>query len=122
MKRLVGLPLEEGQEEEILRMLDDAGIGYRVTRSFSIFIGGGAIWVEDEDQPRARDLLEREAQAFAASARARWRAEWRSEHQGSYWLWLWHRLRQTSPATLLKALVLIGILGLMLLYPLALVL
>lgn len=122
MKRLVGLPLAEGQEDDILRMLDEARIAYRVTRWFSIFIGGGAIWVPDEDSPRARELLEREAQAFAASARARWRAEWRTEHQGSYLLWLWNRFRRAAPSTLLKVIVLIGILGLMLLYPLALVL
>ncbi|MDH4174702.1 MAG: hypothetical protein OEW90_13415 [Betaproteobacteria bacterium] len=122
MKRLVGLPLEEGQEDDILQMLDEARITYRVTRSFSIFAGGGAIWVPDEDYPRARELLEREAQAFAASARAKWRAEWRTEHQGSYPLWLWNRFRRTSPSTLLKAIVLIGLLGLMLFYPLALVL
>lgn len=122
MKRLVGLPLEEGQEDDILRMLDEARISYRITRSFSILIGGGAIWVPDEDYPRARELLEHEAQAFAASARAKWRAEWRTEHQGSYLLWLWNRLRRTPPSTLLKAIVLIGLLGMMLLYPLALVL
>lgn len=122
MKRLVGLPLEEGQEDDILRMLDEARISYRITRSFSIFIGGGAIWVPDEDYPRARELLEREAQAFAASARAKWRAEWRTEHRGSYLLWLWNRFRRTPPSTLLKVIVLIGILGLMLFYPLALVL
>lgn len=122
MKRLVGLPLEEGQEEDLRRMLDEARIAYRVTRSFSILIGGGAIWVPDEDYPRARALLEREAQAFAATARAKWRTEWRTEHQGSYLLWLWNRFRQTPPSTLLKALVLLGLLALMLFYPLALVL
>jgi hypothetical protein len=122
MKRLVGLPLEQGQEDDILRMLDEARIAYRVTRSFSIFIGGGAVWVPDEDYPRAHELLEREAQAFAVSARANWRAEWRSEHQGSYRLWLWNRFRRTSPSTLLKAIALIGILALLLFYPLALVL
>ena len=121
MKRLVGLPLEEGQEDDILRMLDEARIAYRVTRSLSILIGGGAIWVPDEDYPRARELLEREAQAFAAAARAQWRSEWRTEHQGSYLLWLWNRFRQTPPSTLLKALALLGLLALMLLYPLALV-
>jgi hypothetical protein len=122
MKRLVGLPLEPRQEEEILGLLDRAGIAYRVTRTVSAFVGGDAIWVPDGDFPRARQLLDEEARAYAETARSEWRAEWQAEHKGSYALWLCNRLRSTPPETLLRALLLIAVLALALFYPLALVL
>lgn len=121
MKRLVGLPLDPRQEEEILGLLGQAGIDYRVTRTVSVFVGGDAIWVPDEDYPRARLLLDEEARTFAQTARRQWAAEWESEHKGSYAWWLWNRLRRTPPATLLRALLLIAVLALALFYPLALV-
>ncbi len=70
--------------------------------------------------PRAREILDRQAAEYAASARAEWNAEWRREHGGSYARWLWHRLRQASADDLLRALLLLVLVGLMLLYPLAL--
>ena len=120
MKRLVGLPLDARQEEEIVALLDQAGIDYRVTRTPAALVGGDAIWVPDEDYPRARQLLDEEARAFAEAARREWNAAWQAEHQGSYARWLWNRLRRTPPETLLRALLLIAVLALMLFYPLAL--
>jgi hypothetical protein len=122
MKRLVGLPLDARQEDEIMRLLSDAGIAYRESRSPFRLLSGDAIWVSDDDYPRARALLESEAEAFAAKARAEWNAEWIAEHKGSYLPWLWRRVRGASMASLVRALLLIALVGLMLLYPLAFVL
>jgi len=108
MKRLIGLPLDLRQEEEIVRLLTDAGIAYRVARSPFSFLGADAIWVADEDYPRARALVEIEAKAFESMARSEWNAEWITEHKGS--------------ANVLQALLLIALVALMLLYPLAYVL
>jgi drug/metabolite transporter superfamily protein YnfA len=66
--------------------------------------------------------VDNEAADYAAAARAEWNAEWRREHGGSYARWLWSRLRRTTPEALVGALVLILLVGLMLLYPLALIL
>jgi hypothetical protein len=122
MKRLVALPLEPEQEREILRLLDEAGIAHKETRSKSRLFGSDAIWVFAQDYPRAREIVDNEAAEYAAAARAEWNAEWRREHGGSYARWLWNGLRRTTPEALVRALVLILLVGLMLLYPLALIL
>jgi hypothetical protein len=119
MRRLVGLPLDARQEQEIMRLLDDAGIRYKETRSPFRLLSADALWVEDEDYPRARAILEDEAQAYAETARAAWNAEWVAEHQGSYLRWLWSRMRRASPAGLLTALFMIALVAVMLFYPLA---
>jgi len=119
MRRLVGLPLDVRQEDEIMRLLTEAGIQYRETRSPFRLFGADAIWVSDEDYPRARAILEGEAEAFAETARAEWNAEWIREHKGSYVRWLWSRVRQASFAGLLRVLFLIALVGVMLFYPLA---
>jgi len=122
MRRLIGLPLDLRQENEIVRLLTDAGIAYRVARSPFRFLGADAIWVPDEDYPRARALVEIEVKAFESMARSEWNAEWIAEHKGSYVRWLWNRARHASLATVLQALLLIALVCLMLLYPLAYVL
>jgi len=119
MRRLVGLPLDVRQEDEIMRLLTEAGIPYRETRAPFRLLGADAIWVSDEDYPRACAILEGETKAFAQMARAEWNAEWVREHKGSYVRWLWSRVRQASFANLLRALFLIALVGVMLLYPLA---
>jgi len=121
-KRLAGLALEPDQEREILQLLDEAGIAHKETRSKSRFFGSDAIWVAEQDYPRAKAIVEEEAAEYAAAARAQWQAEWRCEHGGSYARWLWNRLRRTTPEELVRALVLIVLVSVMLLYPLALVL
>lgn len=119
MRRLVGLPLDVRQEDEIMRLLTEAGIAYRETRAPFRLLGADAIWVSDEDYPRARAILESEAKAFAEIARAEWKAEWVREHKGSYARWLWSRVRQASFADLVKVLFLIALVAVMLFYPLA---
>jgi hypothetical protein len=119
MRRLVGLPLDVRQEEEIMRLLTEAGIAYRETRSPFRLLGADAIWVADEDYARACAILEGEAKAFAETARAEWKAEWVTEHKGSYLRWLWSRARQASFGSLLRVLFLIALVGVMLFYPLA---
>jgi hypothetical protein len=120
MKRLVALPLEAEQEREILRLLDEAGIAHKETRSKSRLFGSDAIWVSEQDYLRARKIVDKEAAEYAAAARAQWQAEWRREHGGSYARWLWSRLRRATMEDFMRALFLVALLGLMLLYPLTL--
>ena len=120
MKRLVALPLESEQEREILRLLDEAGVAHKETRSKSRLFGSDAIWVAEEDYPRARAIVDKEAADYAAAARAQWQAEWRREHGGSYARWLWSRLRRATLEDFVRALFLVALVGLMLLYPLTL--
>lgn len=119
-KRLASLPLPPEQEREILRLLDGAGIEHQETRSRSRFFGSDAIWVSAQDYPRARAILDQESAEYAAAARAEWNAEWRREHGGSYARWLRSRLRRATIDDVLRVLLLLLLVGLMLLYPLAL--
>jgi hypothetical protein len=102
-----------------MRLLNEAGIPYRETRSPFRLLSADAIWVSEEDYPRARTILEGEAKAFAEMARAEWKAEWVRAHKGSYVRWLWSRVRQASFGSLLRVLFLIALVGVMLFYPLA---
>ena len=120
MKRLASLPLPPEQEREILRLLDEAGIAHKEARAKSRLFGSDAIWVAEEDHPRAKAIVDKEAADYAAAARAQWQAEWRREHGGSYARWLWHRLRRATLEDVVRALVLIALVALMLLYPLTL--
>lgn len=120
MKRLVALPLESEQEREILRLLDEAGIAHRETRSKSRLFGSDAIWVSEQDYLRAKEIVDKEAADYAAAARAQWQVEWRREHGGSYARWLWHRLRRATMEDFVRALFLIALVSVMLLYPLTL--
>lgn len=119
-RRLVGLPLPPEQEGELLRLLDEAGIAHREARSKSRLFGGDAIWVDEADYPKAKEILEREAAQYAAAAREQWQQEWRSEHGGSYLRWLWHRVQRATMEDLMRALFLLALVALMLLYPLSL--
>jgi hypothetical protein len=120
MKRLVALPLEAEQEREILRLLDEAGIAHRQTRAKSKLFGSDAIWVSEQDYLRAKQIVDKESAEYAAAARAQWQAQWRREHGGSAARWLWSRLRRATPEDVVRALFLVALLGLMLLYPLTL--
>jgi len=64
--------------------------------------------------------LDREAADYAAAARETWQAEWRREHGGSYARWLWNRLRRATMEDFMRALFLVALVSLMLLYPLTL--
>jgi len=122
MKRLTSLPLPTDQEREILRLLDAAGIAHQETRAKSRLFGSDAIWVAAADYPHAKEVLDREAAEYASAAREKWRAEWRDEHGSSYARWLWSRARNASLEDLVKAILLVVLVSVMLLYPLALVL
>jgi len=122
MKRLTSLPLPTDQEREILRLLDAAGIAHQETRAKSRLFGSDAIWVAAADYPHAKEVLDREAAEYASAAREKWRAEWRDEHGSSYARWLWSRARNASMEDLVKAILLVVLVSVMLLYPLALVL
>lgn len=118
MKRLVPLPLDPEQHKEIVRVLEEAQIDYREVESPSRLLSSDAIWVPDEDLPRARELLQRQADAFAQRRRSEWQAEWGAEHAQSYARWLWNRLRLRPAETLLKIAALLALIGLLLIYPL----
>jgi hypothetical protein len=120
MKRLVALPLESEQEREILRLLDEAGIAHKETRAKSKLFGSDAIWVSEQDYQRAKQIVDKESAQYAAAARAQWQVQWRREHGGSYARWLCSRLRRATPEDVVRALFLVALLGLMLLYPLTL--
>jgi len=119
-RRLVGLPLEPEQEDEILRLLDAAGIAHEETRSRARFFGSDAIWVAEADYARAKEILDREAADYAAAAREKWQAQWRRDHGGSYARWLWNRARRATAEDVVRALFLLALVALMLLYPLSL--
>lgn len=121
-RRLVSLPLEPRQEAEILRLLDDAGIAHKETRSIARFIGSDAIWVAEADYPRAKALVEKQVEEYAAAARAEWNSDWSREHGGSYAQWLWKRRRNADPDAIVRAILLILLVCVLLLYPLALML
>lgn len=46
--------------------------------------------------------------------------EWREVHQGSYARWLWSRAQRATMEDFVRALLLIALVALMLLYPLSL--
>lgn len=50
----------------------------------------------------------------------KWQAEWRDGHGGSYARWLWRRVRHATMEDVVRALFVIALVVLMLLYPLAL--
>ena len=118
-RRLVSLPLEPEQEQEILRRLDTAGIAHQETRSMSRFFGSNAIWVPEADYLRAKDILDRQAAEYAGVKRELWQAEWQRDHGGSYARWLLHRMRRATMDDILRVLLLAALVGLMLLYPIA---
>lgn len=119
-RRLVSLPLEPEQEREILRRLDEAGIAHEEIRSKARLFTGDAIWVADVDYPQAKEILDRQAAEYAAAAREKWQTEWREAHGGSYFRWLWSRLRGATMEDVVRVIFLIALVGLMLLYPLSL--
>jgi putative transcriptional regulator len=119
MRRLVRLPLEPRQHEELRRLLAAAGIEHRESPPRFVFLGG-AILVEDADYPRARALLEQHVSDYAERARAEWRDEWAREHRGSYARWLLARLRAATPERLATGLLLAVLAALLLFYPLTL--
>jgi hypothetical protein len=118
-RRLVSLPLEPAQEQEILRRLDAAGVAHKETRSLSRFFGSNAIWVPEADYLRAKEIMDRQAAEYAGAAREQWQAEWQREHGGSYARWLLHRMRRATMDDVLRVLLLAALVGLMLLYPIA---
>lgn len=91
-----------------------------MARSKSRLFGGDAIWVDDADYARAKEILEREAAQYAATAREQWQQEWRDVHGGSYLRWLGRRLQNATAEDVVRALFLIALVALMLLYPLSL--
>lgn len=117
MKRLVPLPLDPEQHEDLARVLDEARIDWREVKSPSRLFSSDAIWVADEDFVRARELLRQQSEAFAAKRRSEWQAEWTSEHAESYARWLWRRMRENPAGLLLKLAALIVLAGLLLLFP-----
>ena len=118
MKRLIPLPLDPEQHEEIVRLLQEAQIEYREISAPSRLLSSDAMWVAEDDYPRAHELVQKQSKAFAARRRDQWQAEWTSEHAQSYARWLYSRLRMRPAETLLKLAALLALIGLLLIYPL----
>jgi hypothetical protein len=117
VKRLVGLAqLELEQLEELRALLNSHGIGFSETPP--TLLSSGAIWVEEEDFLRARELLRQESAAVSARARAQWDQEWREVHKGSHGRWFLARLLHHPAEFLLALALLIFFVGLLVFYPL----
>jgi hypothetical protein len=117
MERLLDLPLDNAQEQVVLQSLREAGIPFRETRLISNFLGGGAIWVTDENFPRASALINADLNAFALTGRAAWRAAWTTEYNRSYAQWLWARFRRKPISMALRLLALTAIVWLFVIWP-----
>lgn len=98
--------LAEDQRDELIALLDRAGIPYHETQTH--LFSFGAIWVPDGDFTRATEILKTESKAYAARAREEWEREWRTEYRGSFTRWFIHRLWY-SPSGMLARLVLLGL-------------
>jgi hypothetical protein len=117
VKRLIALSLlEPKQLEELRALLRESGI--ECSETAATLFSSGALWVQEQDLARARELLSQESAAFAARAREEWEREWREEHGSSGLRWLVARLR-ANPVEMLAALALLALLvWLLVLYPL----
>ena len=82
----------------------------------------GAIWVRDEDFPRAVAILRKEAVSFAARARKRWDRQWQTEYEDSYVRWFAHKLFRSPVGTVVQVLLLAALVGVFVVYPLLYVL
>ena len=116
MRRLVDLRhLETKQYEELTSLLQDAGIS--VNETISNFMDYGAIWVRDEDFPRAVAILRKESASFAARARKTWERQWQTEHKGSYVRWFAHKLFRSPLGTLIRVVLLASLIGIFIVFP-----
>ena len=117
MKRLVDLSdLANGQYKELIHLLGVERISVHETKSH--FMDYAAIWVSDDDFPRAREMLRKEALAFSVRARAKWERQWHVEHKGSTVRWFAHRLFRSPAGTITRVLLLVVMVGLFVFYPL----
>jgi hypothetical protein len=107
LKRLVDTGrLAEEQYVELTGLLRKAGIQFHETQTH--LFSFGALWVLDEDFPRATEILRTESQAYAARAREEWEREWQMEYRGSFLRWFIHRLWR-SPSGMLARIVLLAL-------------
>jgi hypothetical protein len=116
MKRLVDLrDLEPGQYKELTHMLRREGIFLHETTTN--FMAYGAIWVRDDDFPRAIELLRGESASYAARARAKWEREWRIEYKSSYARWLAQKFFHSPLGMIAQIVLLLLVLWLFVLLP-----
>lgn len=105
MRRLVDTGhLAEPQYHELVSLLRQERIPIHETQTH--FMDNGAIWVQDEDFPRAVDALRTESTVYAARARAKWEREWKIEHKNSFLRWFMHRLFRSPLGTILRLSIL----------------
>ena len=121
MRRLTDLRhLEKKQYDELTSLLQAARIAVHETTTN--FMGYGAIWVRDEDFPRAVAILRTEAVSFAARARKRWDRQWQTEYKSSHVRWFAHKLFRSPVGTVVQVLLLAALVGVFVVYPLLYVL
>jgi hypothetical protein len=78
----------------------------------------GAIWVQDDDFPRATEVLRTESTVYAVRARSKWEREWKTEYTGSFVRWFAHRLFRSPVGTIIRVVVLVLMVIAFILYPL----
>jgi hypothetical protein len=121
MKRLVDLHhLADEQYDELTRLLREARIHVHETRTH--LLSFGALWVQDEDFARAREVLRTESKAYALRAREAWEREWELQHRGSALRWFAYRLLSNPGEVLLRVLLLALTVGAFVGYPLWIIL
>jgi hypothetical protein len=121
MKRLVDTHhLADEQYDELSKLLREARIPVHETRTH--LLSFGAFWVQDEDFPRAQEILRGESKAYAQRARAEWEREWELQHRGSALRWFAYRLLSNPGEVLLRVLLLALVAGAFVGYPLWIIL
>ena len=117
MRRLVDTGhLAGSQYNELVSLLRQERIRFHETQTH--FMDNGAIWVQDEDFPRATEVLRTESTVYGARARSKWEREWQTEYKSSSIRWFAHRLFRSPVGTIVQVLLLVLMVAAFVLYPL----
>ena len=117
MRRLVDTGhLAEPQYNELVSLLRQERIRFHETQTH--FMDNGAIWIQDEDFRRAKDVLRTESTVYAVRAKSKWEREWKTEYKSSFVRWFAHRLFRSPLGTIVQLVFLILMVGVFVLYPL----
>src|ERR1044071_6178421 len=105
MRRLVDTGQLAGpQYKELVSLLHQERIRFHETQTH--FMDNGAIWVQDNDFPRATEILRTESTVYGVRTRSKWEREWKTEYKGSFVRWFAHRLFRSPVGTIIRVVVL----------------
>lgn len=109
MKRLLNLSGVDDEGREAYRgLLRSHGIPFHENPDSLIW--SGDLWVvHDADYERAKALVDETTARLAAEARERFEREYRERWKGSYWRWLFGRIRE-EPVRLAMIAALVAVL------------